>query len=116
MLQLTNLEKAVLRQICGQYPAQGAILEAQIASATVLSRENSGAGFFTNMAVDRSKAPALAGEGVLGNVWVQIDDFNQPMIFLLFLEDGYADCLEGATVDDNTEGVDFAAVTFSILE
>lgn len=116
MLQMTSLERAVLRKICGQYPAQRAILEAQIASATVLSRDNSGAGFFTNLAVERAKAPALGGEQVRGNVWVQIDGFDQPATFLLFFKDGYADFLEGATVGDNTEGVDFAAITFSILE
>ena len=36
------------------------------------------------------------------------------MGFVLWLQDGYADCLEGFTVDDSTVGIDFTALTFDL--
>jgi len=37
------------------------------------------------------------------------------MTFLLFVEEGYANCLEGATVGDSTVDVDLSALKFEIL-
>jgi len=44
--------------------------------------------------------------------WARIDGFKQPFGFILWLEDGYADCLEGFTIEDSTVGLDLAALTF----
>ena len=102
MLKLTDLEIVVFSEIVKQHPA----LVQQIAALTVLGRENTGVGFFTDLAVDRSDAAAIDSDSVLGNVWLNIQDFGDPMTILIFMEDGYVSCLEGATVGDRTDQID----------
>jgi hypothetical protein len=89
-------------------------LQAQLATATVIRRRNSGAGFFTDLAVDRSTPPMRGTESVLGNVMASIEGFKQPMLLLLFTREGYADMLEGATVEDSTVGLDLRSLQFTI--
>ena len=43
----TKLECAVLGAICNVYSADRAALEMQLSTATLCSRENTGAGFYT---------------------------------------------------------------------
>jgi hypothetical protein len=109
------LERAVLDEICHQYPTQRAALEAQLAAAVVRSRENTGAGVYTHFEINRSVAPAIAWDRVIGNVSVKIDGFEDPMIFLLFTDDGYANCLEGAAICDSTIQVNLNTVRFEIV-
>jgi len=37
------------------------------------------------------------------------------MGFILWLKDGYADCLEGFTVVDSTVGIDLTTLSFEIM-
>lgn len=110
----TRLEKAVLQEISSQYPAHSVALEAQFAAAAVQSRENTGVGFYTRFAVDRAAAPPTPCDRIIGRVWAEIEGFNAPMTFLLFVNDGYADCLEGATVADSTMETDLSALKFKL--
>jgi len=114
MLQLTKLEQAVLREICRQRADAREALETQLATATVIRRENSGAGFFTHLAVDRSTAAMRSDERVLGNVAATVEGFEQPILLLLFIKNGYADVIEGATVGDSTVGIDLLTLRFKI--
>ena len=57
----TALERAVLAAICAMYSADRAALEAQLSTATLLSRENTGAGFYTRFAVERTARTAITG-------------------------------------------------------
>lgn len=114
MLHFTALERAVLKEICRQQPGSREALESQLAAATVTRRENSGAGFFTYLAVDRTTPPLARPTGVLGNVAASIEGFKQPLLMMLFIKDGYTEMLEGATVDDSTVGIDLSAITFKI--
>ena len=114
-LKLTRLEQAVLQAIYARYPTERAALEAQLAAATVRSRKNTGAGFYTYFDVNRIAAAAAQCERVIGNVSVKIEGFEDPMVFVLFIEDGYANCLEGAAIRDDTAQTDFGAVEFEII-
>jgi hypothetical protein len=114
MLHLTPLEQAALKEICRQESDAREALERQLATATVTRRENSGAGFFTYLAVDRRIAPVSSSERVLGLVAATIDGFEQPILLMLFMKDGYADFLEGATVGDSTTGIDLSTLRFKI--
>ncbi len=114
-LCLTPLEQAAVDRICSKYPDAREALESQLSTAVVDRRENSGAGFFTHLRVDRSSQPVTGAERVFGNVAASIEGFKQPILFLLFTKQGYAFMLEGATVDDSTVGLDLASVQFSIL-
>lgn len=115
MSKFTALEQAVLQEVCQQHSASRAILEAQLATATNIRRDNTGVGFYTNFQVSREVAPLAVSEKRLGLVWATIDGFEDPMTFVLFVEDGYANCLEGAAVRDKTTGFDFAAATFRLI-
>ncbi len=104
-----------LEKTARQYPAHCAGLEAQFIAAKVLSRENTGAGFYTRFIVDRTTVPAVSCDRVIGQVCADIDGFNSPMAFLLFTIEGYANCLEAAAIDDSTTGIDFSTVKFKLI-
>jgi hypothetical protein len=109
VLHFTALERAALGEICKQQTDDRGALEEQLATATVAQRENSGVGFFTHLAVDRTTTPLANARRVVGNIAASIEGFRQPLILLLFIKDGYAEMLEGATVGDSTVGVDLSA-------
>ena len=115
--RLNDLEVATLAAIAGQYPEQEAGLLAQIQAARIVRRENSGAGFFTHLSVDRGSSKPVCLPDPIGNVWadVDIDGSQDAMTFLVFLEDGYICMLEGATTGGDTSGTDFNEVRFSML-
>jgi hypothetical protein len=111
MTTLNDFEKRILREICNSAPAAAlTALEAQLAAATVETRENTGAGFFTHLATDRSIAPLK--DGVIGEFWANVVGLKNPMVFLLFVRNGYVDFLEGATAADSTVGMDFSNQEF----
>jgi hypothetical protein len=114
MLRLTKLEQSALNEICRREFDGREALESQLATAEVTRRENSGAGFFTYLAVDRTTAPLRTGRQVLGRVAVNVEGFEQPILLILFVTDGYANMLEGATVGESTVGIDLANLKFVI--
>jgi hypothetical protein len=57
MLHFNVLERAVLEDICRYQVDEREVLEGQLATATVTLRKNTGDGFFTYFAVDRSGPP-----------------------------------------------------------
>jgi hypothetical protein len=110
---LNELEKAVLVQMLRQASGnQLPLLREQIEGASVVSRKNTGAGFFTELRVKQVSKPIEAK--VIQDVWADIEGFDQPMPFLLFLRDGVIHKLEGATIDDSTIDIDFSNVRFVI--
>jgi hypothetical protein len=113
---LTPLERTVLNEICKQYPKDRASLEAQIASASVTSRENTGAGFFTYFRVASDAAHKVTGEErVRGDVLAKLHGLEFEMGFILFLEDGFLSCLEGyLNGDETTTGLDLVNAAFEI--
>jgi hypothetical protein len=107
----TQLEEAALHNVCLRFPDDKTALMAQLATAQVRSRENTGAGFYTYFEVTRGNP--LSGDRMRAAGWTQIEGIVHPMGFILWLENGYANCLEGFTVDGSTVDIDFAAVKFS---
>ena len=47
---------------------------------------------------------------VIQNACADIEGFDQPMLFLLFLRDGVILQMEGATIDDSTVDIDFSKI------
>lgn len=80
--------------------------------ASVVSRKNTGAGFYTKLKVKQVSKPIEAK--VIGNVCADIEGFDQPMLFLLFLRDGVIHQMEGATIDDSMVDIDFSKARFLI--
>jgi hypothetical protein len=112
----TTLEQAVLAEIWDMYSADRVALEAQLSTATLLSRENTGAGFFTRFSVDRASSTAIGGERLRAGPQAKIDGLEHGMGFILWLKEGYADCLEGYSYAESTTGIDLEAAGFEILQ
>ena len=113
----TPLEQTVLGAICEAHPADRTALEAQLSTAALSSRENTGCGFFTRFATDRNSKAPIGGERLRNGPAAKIDGLKYGMGFILWLDQGYADCLEGyAYGDDSTTELRFEAVRFEITE
>jgi hypothetical protein len=115
MLHFNALERAVLEDICGQQVDEREVLEGQLATATVTLRKNTGAGFLTYFAVDRSGSPLTSRRAILGNVVATIVGFERPLLLALFQhKDGYAHMLEATAAGDSTVGIDLSTLQFTI--
>ncbi|UGY14038.1 hypothetical protein [Bradyrhizobium septentrionale] len=115
MSSLNSLERAVLERILRDTPGDLApILRAQIDGATVVGRKNTGAGFFTELKVE--SAVGRMSERVIEDVWADIEGFDVPMTFLVFLREGIIRTLEGAAINEDATDVDFSRVGFAIKE
>ncbi len=98
MLELTKLERAVLDKfLSGEHPLL-AVLRQQAAACQAVSREVTGAGFFTQL--DVGDAPLA--DRLNGQVWDVIADIpgTPGAGFLLYVEQGRLDMLEGFTYEN----------------
>jgi hypothetical protein len=117
-LQPTPLELAVIEAICEKHPDDRSSIEAQLASTKVISRENTGAGFYTDFEVQRSSIIPIASarsKDLRYGPQAKIESINHGMGFILWLSDGYLDCLEGYTYDDDTTALDLINLRFEIV-
>ena len=114
--EFTPLERAVLRAICEAHPVDRAALDRQLSTATVLSRENTGAGFYTRLAIERSFGTPIGGERLRRGPEVRIDGLEHGMGFILWLKEGYADCLEGYCYEESTTKIALEQSGFEILQ
>ena len=112
-MKFTDLEMAALRDVCLRFPDDRSALDAQLATAVVRNRENTGVGFYTHFDVARASCVPLEGQRMRCGGWVQIRGLNNGMGIILWLVDGYAHCLEGFTVADATVGLDLATLEFT---
>jgi hypothetical protein len=98
------------------YSSGQAALEEQLSTATLISRENTGAGFYTRFAVERASSAALTGERTRAGPETKIDGLGHGMGFILWLKEGYADCLEGYSYAESTTSIVLEAVGFEIRQ
>jgi hypothetical protein len=110
----TPIERAVLAAICDMYSVDREALEAQLSTATLISRENTGAGFFTHFAVDHSASVAIGGQRSRNGPEAKIAGLEHGMGFILWLKEGYADCLEGYCYAGSTTGIALETIEFEI--
>ena len=119
MVDLYPLERAILDAIAERHPKHASALRAQLSSADVCSRENTGAGFFVRFSVPVGAPPIYLAETddyPLSGPKAQVDGMKYGMGFVLWLADGNADVLEGFDFGspDSTIGIDFANVGYAI--
>jgi hypothetical protein len=111
----TPLERAVLEEVCKLYAADSDVLQAQLKTAKVRSRENTGGGFFTHFEVDR-RTKAIGGARLRNGPLAKIEGLEGAwMGFILWLQNGLADCLEGYAYEGTTAALNLEAVGFEIL-
>ncbi len=116
MNQLTALERAALNAVLDELGDSRTDIERLALQASVLSRENTGGGFFTELAF-RGKVPAHLQNSHLGeNVWIAVSGMSHGLGMILHLWKDKAPLLEGyAVAPENTLPIDFGLVTFAIV-
>lgn len=115
MSDFTRLELAVLRSIFVETPQYADGLAAQLAGASVAERENTGGGFFTTISV-ATAIPRVSSPRMLGHeIYASVEGLADGMGFVLFMEDGYLNLLEGYAFGyENTALLDLTSVKFTI--
>ena len=113
MSGLNGLETAVISAFCSRNPRISDGVARQIGALKVVSRENTGAGFFTYFEVG-DRTSQIPGDSVT-SVFAKIEGLANPVAFVLFIRDGAMYMLEGASVDEGTNTIDFCKIGFSIL-
>lgn len=102
---LTPLERRVMEMmLAGDHPVLN-LLKRQLDASHVLERTFTGVGFFTKFHVPPEMPRIKAGRVVIDDVGGEIPDYYGPgrswvSHFLLFVEGGVIDTLEGATPDE----------------
>jgi hypothetical protein len=106
---------AALRAIFAETPTLSSELQRQLDDATVTKRENSGGGFFTDIAVSED-APRLDCPRILGYAThAHVEGLEDGLGFVLFMEDGKLHLLEGfACGPESTASLDFSNLSFEI--
>src|SRR5579864_3063429 len=99
-LAFTPLERAVLRAICEKHSVDRVALETQLSNATVIGRVNTGAGFYTQIIMQRDSVPSVGGERLRSGPMATVEGLEHGMGFILWLKEGFADSLEGYCYDE----------------
>jgi hypothetical protein len=110
----TPLERAVLRAICEKDSVDRAALQAQLSAATVIRRENTAAGFYTQIAIQHGSLVSVGGERRRHGPTAAVEGLKHGMGFILWLKEGFLDCLEGFCYDESTTGINFDRVNFEL--
>jgi hypothetical protein len=111
----TPLERAVLASIGDMHSSDQSALDAQLSTAVFDRRENTGCGFFTYFAVDQSSTPPISGSRLRDGPYAQVEGVEHGFGFILWLKEGYANCLEGYNWGSGvTIGLDLGAVNFKL--
>lgn len=97
MLEFSDLERAVLNAICDSHSGIANPLRELLATARPSDRDNTGQGFYTSFEIDKIAPPLDLPERLLGGPKVEISIGGETLFmgFILWLEDGYPNCLEG---------------------
>jgi hypothetical protein len=116
LLAITPLEMAVLREHVKQLPRRdGAVLAEQIDAISVRSRENTGAGFFTYFVFKSRPLHKVKTDTKKCHVTATINRVSDALGFILWVKDGYIDCLEGYTLAmESTADLDLASAEFEL--
>jgi hypothetical protein len=99
---LNRLEFAAIELLLrGEHPAL-AVLRQQVEHSRVARRELTGAGFFTELAVDRSVPAAQVAQRTirLRDVEADLEGLEHGAGFILLVEDGFLRSLEGYSYEE----------------
>jgi hypothetical protein len=116
MSKPTALEKAVLQLVVEQlHSPHKESMAQQATSASVLSRENSGASFYTYFDFGigpYSPLPSLAHI----TVEARVNGLSHGVGFIAWTKDGRLDYLEGYSYEESTVPLDWKTVTFELVD
>lgn len=117
MTAFTPLEQTGLAAILSEAVDARIVIERQLSYCHVLSRENTGGGFFTELDVDSSLDTLGAERNTLGlNVYIGVDGLEYGLGMILHFKNGYAYLLEGYSVGgEDTSAIDFAHIGYALI-
>jgi hypothetical protein len=116
MGHFTPLERAALEAIMDETGEERDGVAEQLRHASVISRENTGGGFFADLSV-ASDAPDLDRKTAHWgrDVWMSIDGLEYGLGMILHFKDCRANLLEGYAVGpEDTSAINFQTVRFAI--
>jgi hypothetical protein len=114
MRPLWPIERQVLEITAAEYPASADALRRQMDTAQVVSFENSGAGFFSNIAV-AADAPLVGEKGHLNAGYGSVCGIEDGMGFIVFLKEGRLSLIEGyCNSSGPTNDIDFSRAAFEL--
>jgi hypothetical protein len=100
-LKLTDLEIAVLAEMINKRPADREVFLQQLHNCQVVSRKNTGCGHYTTLKVDPHVLPSGSKEReLIQGVHVSCPELELGCDFILYIQDGYLQELEGYTFVD----------------
>lgn len=113
----SELEAAALRRFVEQYGAEFTSLAGQLAHARPVGRENTGSGFFTDIAVDRDAvSPLVTSLRAFDGPEVRVGTMTGALGLLLFVKDGFVNLLEGySIIGEGTSSVDLVRDPFEFV-
>lgn len=97
---LTRLERDVIAAFVSRSDPAMDGLRGQLDVCRIKARRFTGVGFFTDIVVPQRLAVAEIGRRVLSGMNAELDGLQYGAGFLLFIEDGMLDMLEGFTYGD----------------
>jgi hypothetical protein len=98
MSEPSGLERAVIEAIGRQYPEHASGLAAQIATARVTERENTGCGMYLTFEVDPSAPKIVPESSPLG--WVSSWIGGLEVQFMVYVKEGLIALIEGFSFGD----------------
>lgn len=118
MLKLTPLEQTALDAILNEEGGHRILIKNQLADVSVLSRENTGGGFFTELEVASADKPPVPKGASFGKcVWISIDGLEYGLGIILHAKNGHISLLEGYAVGpEDTSAIDFEHVRYALAE
>ena len=117
-MEFTGLERTVFAKICEGEPGLADQLSKLLSTARPTERDNTGHGFYTTFLVDKALPPLDPQTRVLDAPSAEIDVRGEVLFmgFILWLTDGYPDCLEGFQFGTLSGGdIDLKATGLDIL-
>jgi hypothetical protein len=115
MRPLWPIEREVLEIAAAECSCSAEAIRHQIDTAQVVSFENSGAGFFSNLVVAED-APVLPEKSRLSGAYGSVLGIEHGMGFIVFLQDGRLAMIEGYCNDSvPTKDLDFSRAVYELM-
>jgi hypothetical protein len=115
VIGFTEMEKAALQAIFRETPAVSSELQRQLDHATVTKRENTGGGFFTDIAVPEHVPPVDCPKVLCYATHARVEGLEHGLGFVLFMEGGKLHLFEGfAWGPESTGALNLSRLSFEI--
>jgi hypothetical protein len=100
MIEMSDFERLVLMKVLeGDHPVLNSLRQ-QLEVCQISMREFTGAGFYTTLVVDKSLVKSIECDLILSDVIAQVGGLQHGAGFVLYVNNGILDVLEGYSYDE----------------